>query len=70
MAETYAQLGDDRAFDWIYSAIDRHINSAIWRLRANPAYSALRTNPRWAEVMSHLEAEEAKGSAGQNRQSG
>jgi len=68
MAETYAQLGDDRAFDWIHSGIEQHIGLVIWLLRTNPAYAALRDDPRWAEVMAHLEAEEAKGSAGENRQ--
>ncbi|MGD8830514.1 MAG: TIR domain-containing protein [Pseudomonadales bacterium] len=69
MAEAYARLGDDRAFDWIHTAIDRHSLWVVSGLRAKPVYSRLRNDPRWAKVMSHLEAEEARGSAGQNRQS-
>ena len=69
MAGVYAVLGDDRAFDWIHRAIDRHIGWTTSTLRVDPFYSELRKDPRWNEVMTHLEAEEAKGSAGQNHQS-
>ena len=61
MAETYAALGDARAFDWIHTGIDRHIIWVTQTLRASPVYSELRADPRWAEVMAHLEAEEAIG---------
>jgi tetratricopeptide (TPR) repeat protein len=64
MVETYAQLRDDRAFDWMHKAIDRHDILITHTLRANPVYSELHEDPRWAEVMAHLEAEEAKARAG------
>ena len=69
LATTYGALGDARAFDVIHTAIDRHNTFIINNLRAGPAFSKLRGEPRWAEVMAHLEAEEAKGSAAQNHQS-
>jgi len=64
MVETYAQLRDDRAFDWMHKAIDRHDILITHTLRANPIYSELHEDPRWAEVMAHLETEEAKARAG------
>jgi DNA-binding winged helix-turn-helix (wHTH) protein/TolB-like protein/Tfp pilus assembly protein PilF len=63
VAEAYAALGDERAFEWIHKAIDRHRIFMITELRASPVYSELRKDPRWADVASHLEAEEAKGRA-------
>jgi len=63
MSEAYAVLGDDRAFDWIHTAINRRILWTISTLRASLVYSELRKNPRWAEVIAHLEAEEAEGRA-------
>jgi hypothetical protein len=69
MAQTYAKLGDDRAFDWIRRGIDGHIGLVVWFLREDRTYSMLRKDPQWAEIMSRLEAEEAKGSSGQNHQS-
>jgi tetratricopeptide (TPR) repeat protein len=64
MTATYAALNDGRAFDWIHKAIERHILAVIGLLRVAPLYSELRKDPRWDEVMRHLEAEEAKGRAG------
>jgi TolB-like protein/Tfp pilus assembly protein PilF len=65
MVFAYAALGDDRVFEWIRTAIDDHVWIVVGTLRANPLFSELRKDPRWAEVMKHLESEEAKGRAGQ-----
>jgi TolB-like protein/tetratricopeptide (TPR) repeat protein len=64
MVWAYAELDTDHAFDWIHKAIERHISSVIGLLRVSPVYSELRKDPRWDEVMRRLEAEEAKGRAG------
>jgi adenylate cyclase len=66
MVAAYAQLDHDRAFEWIHTAIDRHVWALVFSLRVGPIFSELRQDPRWAEVMTHLETEEAKGRAGQN----
>ena len=64
MVHAYAELDTDRAFEWIHKAIERHITSVIGLLRVSPVYAELRKDPRWDEVMRRLEAEEAKGRAG------
>jgi DNA-binding winged helix-turn-helix (wHTH) protein/TolB-like protein/tetratricopeptide (TPR) repeat protein len=66
MVHGYAQLNRTKAFEWIHEAIERHVLAIITFLRVNPTYSELRTDPRWNEVMAHLEAEEAKGAAGRS----
>jgi adenylate cyclase len=66
MVVAYAQLDHDRAFEWIHTAIDRHTWAIVLTLRTGPLFSELRQDPRWAEVMAHLESEEAKGRAVQN----
>ncbi len=61
MVFAYTALGDDRVFDWIHAAIDHHITNIVNTIRTGTIYSEeLRKDPRWAEVMAHLE-EEAKG---------
>jgi tetratricopeptide (TPR) repeat protein len=62
MVFAYAGLGDDRVFDWIHAAIDHH-TAVVYGLRVGPLFSEFRKDPRWAEVMAHLESEEAKGRA-------
>jgi TolB-like protein/tetratricopeptide (TPR) repeat protein len=69
MVLAYVALDDERVFEWLHRAIDHRINAIIAGLRLAPVFARLREDPRWHEVMAHLEAEEAKGSAGQNRQS-
>jgi TolB-like protein len=64
MVDAYAALDNDRAFEWIHRAIDRRIFPVVATLRLGPTYTELRKDPRWDEVMAHLEAEEAKGSSG------
>lgn len=64
MIMAYATMDRDRAFDSIHSAIDHHILSVILTLRWDANYSELRKDPRWNEVMRHLEAEEARTRAG------
>jgi TolB-like protein/Tfp pilus assembly protein PilF len=66
MVFAYAVLDHDRAFEWIHTAIERHIWPVVISLRV-PIYPKLREDPRWAEVMNHLESEEAKGRAGYRR---
>ena len=61
MVDGYAALGDERAFDWIHKAIDRHVIAVTGVLRTHPYYSELRKDRRWEEVMAHLEAEETEG---------
>jgi len=61
LALAYAELHDDRAFEWIHKGIDQHIGEIVGRLRLNPFYSELRQDGRWADVMKHLESEESKG---------
>lgn len=63
MVYAYAALSDDRAFDWIHKAIRRHIWGVVLTRRTDPLYTELRTDPRWDEVMAHLESEEAAGGA-------
>ncbi len=57
----YAVLDHDRAFAWIHEAIDQHIAAVVYGLRSNPGYAALRQDPRWTRVMTHLESEERQG---------
>jgi hypothetical protein len=71
MVHTYASLDKEldraRAFEWIHTAIERHNMTVVGLLRVSSIYSELRKDPRWNEVMRHLEAEEAKGrSAGRS----
>jgi tetratricopeptide (TPR) repeat protein len=61
MVRAYVELDRDRAFEWIHIAIDRHVTFLVVGLRTSITYAELRKDPRWAEVMAHLEAEEAKG---------
>jgi len=64
MVAAYTSLEQpDRAFEWIHKAIDRRIRAVIGTLRTRPDLSELRKDRRWREVMAHLEAEEAEGSA-------
>jgi len=63
LVQAYAGLGDERVFESIHAAIDRHIWTLVLTLRSSPIFSAQRKDPRWAEVMKHLESEEAKGRA-------
>ena len=64
MVTAYAALDHNRAFEAIHMAIDRHSIPVITTLRWDPTYSELRKDPRWARVMRHLEAEEARTRAG------
>jgi hypothetical protein len=64
MVDAYAALDKDRAFEWIHRAIDRRASVVVLTLRLNPTYTELRKDPRWDDVMAHLEAEEAKGRSG------
>jgi TolB-like protein/tetratricopeptide (TPR) repeat protein len=64
MAYGYVGLNNDRAFEWIHKAIDRHNWGVINWLRFSRLFDELRSDPRWAGVMAHLEAEEAKGAKG------
>jgi hypothetical protein len=64
MVRAYVELDRDRAFEWIHIAIDRHVIGVVGALRTSILYAELRKDPRWAEVMAHLEAEEAKGRVG------
>jgi hypothetical protein len=65
MVLAYAALDDERVFEWLHRAIDHRINAIVIGLRLSPYFARLREDPRWDEVMTQLEAEEAKGSAGQ-----
>ena len=64
MAYGYAGMHDDRAFEWIHTAIDRHAWPVIQYLRLHPIFADLQKDPRWVEVMKHLESEEAQGRGG------
>jgi TolB-like protein len=64
MVDAYAALDKDRAFEWMHRAIDRRISNVVTTLRLSPTYTELRKDPRWDDVMAHLEAEEAKGRSG------
>jgi hypothetical protein len=64
MVRAYAALDKDRAFEWMHRAIDRRISNVVTTLRLSPTYTELRKDPRWDDVMAHLEAEEAKGRSG------
>ena len=68
MVYAYAALDDERVFEWLHRAIDHRNDAIVVHLRLEPIFAHLREDPRWDEVLAHLEAEEAKGSAGQNRQ--
>ena len=63
MVRAYVELDRDRAFEWIHIAIDRHVTFLVGGLRTSIVYAELRKDPRWTEVMAHLEGEEAKGGA-------
>jgi hypothetical protein len=60
LVNAYAASHDDRAFALIHRGIDQHMWDIVSGLRVNPLYSQLRQDPRWADVMKHLEAEEAR----------
>ena len=68
MVAAYAALDHDRAFDLIHVALDRHSIPVITTLRWDPRYSEMRQDARWARVMRHLEAEEARTRAGNSDQ--
>jgi tetratricopeptide (TPR) repeat protein/TolB-like protein len=68
MVLAYAALGDERVFEWIHKAIDQRIWGIVGTLRVHPVFSELRNDPRWTEVMAHLEAEEAEGRSGDRSQ--
>jgi tetratricopeptide (TPR) repeat protein len=61
---TLAALGDEQVFDLIPEAIDRRLQVTTV-MRMSGFNHNLVDHPRWDEVMAHLEAEEAKGAAGE-----
>jgi TolB-like protein len=64
MATAYPALDAGLAFDWVRQAIDRHNIPVVTSLRFDTRYDELRGDPRWTEVMRHLEKEETKTRAG------
>ena len=54
----YAALGEyDKAFEWLHHVVEEH-NVVLWLIRIAPIFDELRRDPRWAELMVHLEREE------------
>ena len=65
MTLAYATLGDyDRAFRWVHRAVEEHAAVVLQSLRLDTTFTAMRGDPRWEEVIRHLEEEEARGRRG------
>ncbi len=53
----YGTLGDlDRGFEYMNRALDE-TPSGLWYLRSDPAADPLRSDPRWAELMTRVKAD-------------
>jgi len=60
----YVELGEhDRAFEWLRKGIGGDDQILLNWIRVDPAFDALRKDPRWGEIMDQLERQEAKGRA-------
>jgi TolB-like protein/tetratricopeptide (TPR) repeat protein len=60
----YVELGEhDQAFEWLQRGIEGYDPVLLNWIRVDPAFDALREDPRWEEVMDQLERQEAKGRA-------
>lgn len=60
----YVELGEhDQAFEWLRTGIEGYDPILIHWIRVDPAFDALRKDPRWEEVMDQLERQEAKARA-------
>lgn len=60
----YVEFGEhDQAFEWLRKGIEGYDQILINWIRVDPAFDALRKDPRWREVMDQLERQEAKGRA-------
>ena len=60
----YVELGEhDQAFEWLRRGIEGYDPMLVNWIRVDPAFDALRKDPRWEEVMDQLERQEAKGRA-------
>jgi DNA-binding winged helix-turn-helix (wHTH) protein/TolB-like protein len=57
MVYAYMVLEDPRAFEWLHTAIDRHIGPIVPFIRVLPLYSELRKDRHWNEVLAHLDSE-------------
>jgi hypothetical protein len=54
MALIYLGLGDqDKAIDELWKASDARTIRVPW-LRVEPVYAPLRRNPRWADLLRHV----------------
>lgn len=54
-AAIYTRLGNkDEALRWLQKAFSDHIPYLIWVLPASPDFDALRSDPRYAELLRHL----------------
>jgi hypothetical protein len=64
LALAYLTLGDTaKAFEQLHRAIDVRDQTTLMGLRTLRGWAPLRGDPRWLELMQHLESEEAKGAA-------
>lgn len=59
MAFALRHVDYDATFDLLHECIDSHAPSVISGLRSDPVWKNLSQDPRWAEVIAHLEREEA-----------
>ncbi|PYT02105.1 MAG: hypothetical protein DMF65_07395 [Acidobacteria bacterium] len=68
LATTHAMLGDrDDAFRWLERAIELGNENRTW-FESDPNWEALRTDPRFRELMSRLEAAERQEQQGGERE--
>ncbi len=60
----YVELGEhDQAFEWLRKGVEGSDFMLVNWIRVDPAFDALRKDPRWEEVMDQLKLQEAKGRA-------
>jgi TolB-like protein/DNA-binding winged helix-turn-helix (wHTH) protein/Tfp pilus assembly protein PilF len=56
IAKVYARLGNkDEAFRWLDTAFKNHLPYLIWNLPANPDLEALRSDPRYTDLLRRLQ---------------
>ena len=69
LVPAYIALGEhDKAFEWLRRSVEERTVATSF-IRIDPIYMELHQDPRWAELMAHLEREEAVGQARWRNQS-
>ena len=57
----YVALSEhEKAFEWLHRAIEERIALVLQFLRVDSIYDELRKDPRWDEVINHLEKVESQ----------